>query len=146
MKTLPQTERPLNGLVVLDFSQFLSGPLCTLKRADLGARVMKVERSGAGLEVDLLDRDGRVVAPLEHGAHELHRLGLGEGALALLEGVHLEHGAERITGGVEGTTLDARRVAVEPQDHLLYAHLRYSFCLIAFLTQQSPDKFFIKFR
>ena len=48
MKTLPQTERPLNGLVVLDFSQFLSGPLCTLKLADLGARVIKVERPGAG--------------------------------------------------------------------------------------------------
>lgn len=48
MKTLPQTERPLNGLVVLDFSQFLSGPLCTLKLADLGARVIKVERPGTG--------------------------------------------------------------------------------------------------
>lgn len=48
MKTLPQSERPLDGLVVLDFSQFLSGPLCTLKLADLGARVIKVERPGTG--------------------------------------------------------------------------------------------------
>ena len=48
MKTLPQSERPLNGLLVVDFSQFLSGPLCGLKLADLGARVVKVERPGVG--------------------------------------------------------------------------------------------------
>lgn len=48
MKVLPQSERPLDGLVVVDFSQFLSGPLCGLKLADLGARVIKVERPGVG--------------------------------------------------------------------------------------------------
>ncbi len=48
MKVLPQSERPLDGLVVVDFSQFLSGPLCGLKLADLGARVIKVERPGIG--------------------------------------------------------------------------------------------------
>lgn len=48
MKTLPQSERPLDGLLVVDFSQFLSGPLCGLKLADLGARVIKVERPGVG--------------------------------------------------------------------------------------------------
>ncbi|MBE0414861.1 CaiB/BaiF CoA-transferase family protein [Yoonia sp.] len=48
MNVLPQTERPLNGLTVVDFSQFLSGPLCGLKLADLGARVIKVERPGVG--------------------------------------------------------------------------------------------------
>lgn len=48
MKSMPQQERPLSGLVVLDFSQFLSGPLCTLKLSDLGARVIKVERPDTG--------------------------------------------------------------------------------------------------
>lgn len=48
MTPLPQAERPLDGLVVLDFSQFLSGPLASLKLADLGARVIKVERPGKG--------------------------------------------------------------------------------------------------
>jgi len=48
MRTLAQNQRPLNGLTVLDFSQFLSGPLCSLKLADLGARVIKVERPGVG--------------------------------------------------------------------------------------------------
>lgn len=48
MRVLPQDERPLNGLTIVDFSQFLSGPLCSLKLADLGARVIKVERPGVG--------------------------------------------------------------------------------------------------
>ncbi len=48
MNVLPQAERPLDGLTVVDFSQFLSGPVCTLKLADLGARVIKVERPGVG--------------------------------------------------------------------------------------------------
>lgn len=46
--SLAQKQRPLDGLVVLDFSQFLSGPLATLKLADFGARVIKVERPGVG--------------------------------------------------------------------------------------------------
>ena len=48
MRVLPQSDRPLDGLVVLDFSQFLSGPLASLKLADMGARVIKVERPGTG--------------------------------------------------------------------------------------------------
>ena len=39
---------PLDGILVIDFSQFLSGPLCALKLADLGARVIKIERPGQG--------------------------------------------------------------------------------------------------
>ena len=40
--------RPLHGILVLDFSQFLSGSLATLRLADLGARVIKIERPGVG--------------------------------------------------------------------------------------------------
>jgi crotonobetainyl-CoA:carnitine CoA-transferase CaiB-like acyl-CoA transferase len=42
------TKRPLDGLLVLDFSQFLSGSLATLRLADMGARVIKIERPGSG--------------------------------------------------------------------------------------------------
>ncbi len=48
MIPLAQEGRPLDGLVVVDFSQFLSGPYCALKLADLGARVIKIERPGVG--------------------------------------------------------------------------------------------------
>lgn len=39
---------PLDGLVVVDMSQFLSGPYCSLRLQDLGARVIKVERPDGG--------------------------------------------------------------------------------------------------
>jgi crotonobetainyl-CoA:carnitine CoA-transferase CaiB-like acyl-CoA transferase len=40
--------KPLEGLIVLEFSQFLSGPVAGLRLADLGARVIKIERPGSG--------------------------------------------------------------------------------------------------
>lgn len=39
---------PLEGLLVLDLSQFLSGPSAALRLGDLGARVIKVERPSDG--------------------------------------------------------------------------------------------------
>jgi CoA:oxalate CoA-transferase len=44
----PAGELPLAGLTILDFSQFLAGPSCALRLADLGARVIKVERRNGG--------------------------------------------------------------------------------------------------
>jgi len=40
--------KPLDGLTVLDFSQFLAGPSAALRLADLGARVIKIERPRSG--------------------------------------------------------------------------------------------------
>jgi len=41
-------ELPLEGLIVLEFSQYLSGPSAALRLADLGARVIKIEKPGVG--------------------------------------------------------------------------------------------------
>lgn len=42
------TELPLTGLLVVDMSQFLSGPYASLRLMDLGARVIKIERPDGG--------------------------------------------------------------------------------------------------
>lgn len=54
---------PLDGLTVIDFSQFLAGPSAALRLADLGADVIKIERPDGGdlsrqLYVSNLEVDG----------------------------------------------------------------------------------------
>ncbi len=40
--------RPLEGLTVLEFAQYMAGPSAGLRLADLGARVIKIERPESG--------------------------------------------------------------------------------------------------
>lgn len=55
--------RPLEGVLVLEFAQFMAGPSAGLKLADLGARVIKIERpktgeAGRGIALKNLFLDG----------------------------------------------------------------------------------------
>ncbi len=50
----------LDGITVIDFTRVLSGPYCTMVLADLGARVIKIERPGSG-------DDSRQFSPMVRG-------------------------------------------------------------------------------
>ncbi|HEX4358343.1 MAG TPA: CoA transferase [Pseudonocardia sp.] len=52
--------QPLEGVTVVDFTRFLSGPYCTMILGDYGADVLKVERTGQG-------DDSRDIAPFVNG-------------------------------------------------------------------------------
>ena len=47
-KTGNQSTRALEGLLVLDVSENISGPYCTKLLGSFGAQVIKIERPGSG--------------------------------------------------------------------------------------------------
>ncbi len=67
------TELPLAGVTVLDFSQFLAGPVAALRLADLGARVIKIERPGSGDAGRQLAFAGRMVQGDSVSFHAMNR-------------------------------------------------------------------------
>lgn len=65
--------RPLEGVLVLDFSQFLAGPVAAMRLADLGARVIKIERPGSGDIGRTLAFAGRVIDGDTVSFHAMNR-------------------------------------------------------------------------
>ncbi len=76
-----QDDSPLSGLVVLDLTRVLAGPYCTRLLADLGARVIKIERPGTG------DDMRRALYQLEEGRADQStyfvRVNVGKESVAL---------------------------------------------------------------
>lgn len=69
---------PLDGLLVLDMSQFLAGPYASLRLQDLGARVIKIERPDGGdlsrrlyLSDTLVDGDSTIFHAINRGKESL---------------------------------------------------------------------------
>ncbi len=46
--SFPSAARPLDGITVISLEHAIAAPFCTRQLADLGARVIKVERPGVG--------------------------------------------------------------------------------------------------
>src|SRR5437016_1458824 len=91
--------QPLSGLLVLDFTTLLPGPLATLMLAEAGAEVVKIERPGGD--------DIRRIGP---------RLSSGEGALF----VALNRGKRLVTLDLHTTEgKDAARELISRADVLV---------------------------
>lgn len=54
---------PLEGMLVLDLSRLLPGPMCSMHLRDMGARVIKVEDTGAGDYVRTMGMPRGMISP-----------------------------------------------------------------------------------
>ncbi len=81
--TLPAKPKPLEGILVADFTTLLPGPLATLMLAEAGAEVVKIERPGG--------ETARMIAPFLRG-HSAAFAMLNRGKQQLIADLKSEQG------------------------------------------------------
>jgi CoA:oxalate CoA-transferase len=99
LMAMPDSTLPLAGVTVLDLSRVLAGPYCTRLLADLGARVIKIERPGEGDET----RRGFLQLDAGRGDQSTYFVRVNAGKLSVA--IDLGHPAAR------GVVLDLARAA-----------------------------------
>ena len=80
---------PLEGVRILDLTQYVSGPYCTQVLADLGATVLKVERPGGG---DVYRSQG----PVFIGGESVSFLSLNRGKRSVVVNIREQSGRDRV--------------------------------------------------
>ncbi len=80
------TQKPLDGIKVLDFTNVLAGPYCTMMLANMGAEVFKLERPGAG-------DDSRAYGPHVNG-ESVYFLSVNRGKKSIICDAKTEEGRE----------------------------------------------------
>jgi formyl-CoA transferase/CoA:oxalate CoA-transferase len=80
---------PLEGVRILDLTQYVSGPYCTQVLADLGATVLKVERPGGG---DVYRSQG----PVFIGGESVSFLSLNRGKRSVVLNIREQSGRDRV--------------------------------------------------
>jgi len=63
MKDIDEANGPLAGIKILDLTEHMAGPFCTMILADMGAEVIKLERPGKGENVRNWGGDGEELNP-----------------------------------------------------------------------------------
>ena len=91
--------RPLEGVTVVDFSQFLAGPYAALRLLDLGARVIKVENPDRG---DLCRHHYVSATRVEGDSTLFHAINRGKESLTLdLKSADGQEAAQRLVAGAD---------------------------------------------
>jgi crotonobetainyl-CoA:carnitine CoA-transferase CaiB-like acyl-CoA transferase len=129
---------PLQDVRVVDLTQYVAGPYCTQVLADLGARVLKVERPGAG---DVYRRQGPVFA----GGESASFLTLNRGKHSLELDLAAEADRERLHGLlaqadvlVENMRPGALAKYALDYDSLAERYPRLVYCSISAFGQSGP--------